>query len=1628
MLFVYLFITAIALTIQTQPAISTQTTATQTTANPVSKNLPPAIPVTYAFNYEANVIFQAISLPLQDVQDSFTLNIFAEIDKNFGSTGLNLNQNQISFIKKTYLYLIFLTKLDLVKNNPSFKKYQPDFTSFLSDNKSPLPHIPDATLVKSAGWNAITITTQDISNSTMWQLFCKASISDAYGFFYTALNIIHNVEQQTFNYIPHIETSFYDHDYTNLRTINELTRLKIILETTNKDYYLTQCSDWNAQKSSTAKNTPIEQSIAAFRQTNFYKNTHDIYTLLGVSDSSNPTISTQSLLTPKQLTSPLKEHVWCFFMLNELLTMFYGLITPDSIENILTYCSQDNLQPKIFPYSIDDYVYFEELLAVKSKTENTHTQSLHPSPPVHKVEQTHVPIALHKSLQNIQKSLNQTVKTQCCSWFTDIVHTVSHAITSTADDIASVATTAGHDIENAAEQAGTAIVNTAENVGQDIKNAAEEAGDAISQAAKAAIHATVGIAEGVFGEGVGLLGNITGIESIEEFGSKVQKDAISNLQQATSDLQNSINDMAKGLDDAINAAANIDGTLVSIITDDQKLGQDMQSIYNQLAGALVNIAAKYSDLVVQATGDYYIDTVRFNEQFANLVGSAVNAIATGNLSNLEKNAKKLLDGTIKSITSTFSNLVSDAKSVLGAVMQGLGAVINSLTTIFIDISREITFMVMSAGNIASNILTGQFNGESFQDALDKAAQERDSVTNTLEAHRQTINEVMGVAVAIGFTVATEVATGGAATGADAAIDAALIGGETATETASDIAAETAAETATETAAEAATDTTAEATAETVSQTTSETTSQATSETTSESTSQTSETSSNSNSETSDEPSNEETPKNNEENNNQEAKDESPKEQKDESKWKESLKKGLRIGLKAFGNIINIVFGAFSTISGINADAQDALKEKQQAEQLTNIWEFINDNKIGITQNQQAYLKELKLKQQAAIGNQILNLSFVKNITYANVNQLVQQLSAALSQEFIPLLTPDSNGLLGADIGSSWGIQSPYLNLYPTEGFSSVTTGRPDFPFAQEVAQIPYDANNPQSSSSQKNVNADNSQQQKKLWFNQKVIGLDNLNDQGSPKQPLDPLVVSINLQIIYMIASDFYTGLYLGGNYYDYRSSTYLTNLNSNKNFDIDAAHLAKMVVLFRTASNAALQIGVYEHEGKGWILQEPLPESMQLSNYHTYNVQAQLAGESLTIMVSIDNDPTNSVTKIVTVTALENQRTYGVISSGVAIQWNQLAPAASIISNAQARPTYQKTSEIEREKASKIAMNKSFSPKFGPFNLQAISQQAIMLNQYLYTTTDTNLKKVSPNNQTDYLIFATNQNGTVSNMGTTPSLSTNPKNHSTVAVSLITGNAYNSHGVVVAHCANLWATYQAKFGPFDPTISTYILAAQKEIQTALAHITFGSFDLDIINQTALQNGQYIYSCSQTIQTKGANNSTIMDYLTPAEINGTELGNNIGMPPTSLNAQGLVSLVTGNLYSKSTDITAGTPPNPLSSGYSVINQLGNIDSGSLATITAAQNAYNAYLTSQQTPPTPPKTVTVQTFNSSSATNSSFAPSGTTGPSLGGGPSVNLSGGPGSSGTISGLQQQAAGGTSFQLGTPSGPSVSLGNGP
>ncbi|MCX5924291.1 MAG: hypothetical protein NTZ68_02620 [Candidatus Dependentiae bacterium] len=1923
----------------------------------------PINPTTFN-DHEAASIFAAIDFPLSAIKqqnDPFTFSIFAEIDKTFGKPGIALDPSHIDMIKKTYLYLIFLAKLEKVRKlsmldprgkpkDDEIKKQLSDFSEFTQDNNQQLPHLPTQQLISSAGWSAVKVTSQDLVNSQAWQLFCKAMITDIGIYFSIALQTIHNVEKQTFNYIPHFETSFYNADYTSLRTINEITRTRIDLEETLKQRYLSVCPDWNAIANpvqTTAVKSPkapdaqaiFGKTIVTFMHTRFYQATHDMNVLAGTNNNSIP-----------QFKSPLKEQVWCYFMLHEVHGQLTKFMTDLNLSQMLDVMSNSQLIPNIFPYTTDDYVLLDELLAAKCKAEGNQDKSIHPSPSNFHVEdnistsqvQNDPRLRRHIKELHEQNAQDQTKKeVQVQSFWSDLGHDF---------------TSAWSDVKSGVETAVKAVEHIGEAAGQGIAGAG------------ATLAAALGSASAAVGSGLGITGlaNIGGElhDATSSFGKSEFAKSISHLNQSAKELEASVNDYTSAIEDGIVAPiGEVSGKLVGYILNDQAIGTDISSVINQTADALYNIRAEAFDAIIKTAavaGDLGIRYVQARTEFAETVADAAWAISSkqGQQAFLQ-DGQDLGKTCLHAIVQSFTGLLHMTEGALISVLNGLTAITNSLTTLFIDLAREITYLVLSGRILLvwnpALLIASEYVpvGNKFAD------QARDDVRNTLNAHRGTINQVMGVAISLVPAVAAIVMSGGTAAPAVVAAEAALeagvetgtevateegaaalakqaaqvavkdaaktaakdaaivlakqaaldaapeegkavaqtaldeataaaakstaakeaaivaaknlaygaevaqgglldVGGKNIFDTAAEIAAkeadqpglleiagkniitegpvsattatkavvatvatgaaeiaaqetteaaakeaaakeaEDAAQTATKqgktvlkkitnyflrrsltnaseeaanaaknvtkTAVEAAAKAAAKQAAETTLKEAAGTEGEAAARQVLETATKEAEAAAKAATKAATEAAiknaakdaimkeifanqavqdatdelnvaskdayeagekvyNAQTALSNatkagdevaeaeaqdaldsatseekqaeaiykaklsakfaaeqavaalkstakeaakvaldvatkqaeqaskealsamakvalkqdakqaaeialrkviEEGGDQAAQDaaqealddatnevEQSLEEATEAQAKSALKTAAKDAAKqafdstpkyadalealkgeAIGLVMNAGFGLFNIVGGFNQDQNALLKENNQANSLKNLWKFINENKLATAQNELTYLNELQEKQQAEIGNQTLALALYQNLIYAGVNSTKNQIAAALAPQYIQNLTPDANNLLPADIGSSWGLATNYLDLYPSQGFFTATTGRPNFPYAQEIAQAPLAATQSTSTAKPSTPIPD------KLWFNQRTTALDLLHENGTKKQPSDTLTVQIDLQFIYTLNSSFHVGLYLGGNYQNYSSRSFLArllnttvanvtqqlttfqsfyasgnfsadgtmiktppaNLINSSLIDIDQARLAKMLVLYRDSATDLLSIGVYEHEGKGWILKQPLPASLQLDKQHTYHLTAVLNQANLTVTLCADNNPLEIVQETMPVTPIANQRTYGIICSGAAIEWNQIAPKPQLIVNGSARPATKVQSETAREKQAKIDLAKETNPNFGLFKFTHLSKRRILLGQYVYHTTDTDLKKIDPKAH-DLVVFATMQNNLIvhKSLGKHPSKALT-QGQTNVLVSLVTGSVYDENGKNIAVTLNAWKNYETGHGPFPTSLGAYITTQQAAVAKALSNINFGKFVLDIISPQSLSLGQYIYTCTQTINAKDSTGKPMIDYLIMAEVTNNTLGNFVGMSPTSSNAQGLISLITGNLYLKNTVFTKGVTPQPIAPPFSASEMLSSYsNSPDYITITNAETAYGNYLTAkQQQKSTTPSNITI----------------------------------------------------------------------
>ncbi len=1593
----------------------------------------PVQAVTTLHSHESVGGLSMVKFPVDEVTDTFTKNIFTTIDAIYGTKGIGLDAYQIFHLKKTYLYLIFLVKLAKVQQNPTYQLYKKDFAAYLKDNETSLPHVPTVALVQSLAWKNVIVTTQDLQNSVAWQMYCKTMIADVYVYFTTVLQVIHNVEKQTFNYIPHFETSFYNQDYTNLRTLDEMARTRLVIEESLQKRWLSQCLAWAKlptvneaiQKADTKNIVTLEAEVIAFRATQFYKIIHNQNFALGV--ESDKAVSNADFLNGRQLPSPLKEQVWCYYMIYEASGQLTSFLTAQNLDDVLNLCSTASLQPNIFPYKPQDYVLLDELLAVKSKAEGTHIESIHPSPKSYKIDEIRKPEHLQQTYRDDQREVSDHIKTinelavqaQMWSFFKDL----------------------GHDFSKAYD---------------DVKSAVEAGVDAVK-------HFAVAAAQGVAGLGAELIGAIAeigGDDKITDWANAEMKKEEATLKKATTDLTNCVDDFASSLKDGFVAPfAELQGDLVGFILDDQKIGQDISKSIDSVADTLVDAVSTslnaMDDVAINGVQGAF-QSVQLGEQIAITVADSAWAIfsAKGRQEFLAQ-GEQLGKECLRAITEAYSTFKGIGTDAMKVILTGLGTIVNAITTLFIDLSREVTYLF--TGGIFKMLGLSSIPG--FKQAAAYAEKTRDHVTSVLEAHRSTINDVMGVVACIAADAVVTVGTAGAGTAADVEIDASIMG---AAESASEEAAEAAAEaTAKEVALTAAKETLssaktaladlsedateaetqaaeqavddAEAAAKEAEQAAEDAATKATKlskladltkvtgqmqqdavsaaksaakqaledsksfaqklsekvakvaseklEALKSLASELPKTAANifkSNDsilqaakEALDTLPEDATPEEREAA--QKAVDDAQK-IVDETKLGKLKRYGsntLKALGKAFapvGMIMNVTFNMGMIIGGANQDAKNELDLENQSKTLNALWAFNNANKIALAQQQLSYLEEMQQKAQAQVANQALSLTMSQNTINANILSLRTQMAALFAPLYVQLLTPDlSTNLLLANIGTSWKLKTDYVNLYPSQSFFTTTTGRSNFPFAQEIAQDPQVTN----------LLLTNTKGQEKLWFNQRCTARDDKTPTGAVKKPLDPLLVQVDMQILYTLNSPFHVGLYLGGNYHDYTApnyiSKYLVNTTlakvqqifaANKNLpavnidtsivDFDEAHLAKMVVLYRDSATSALMLGVYEHEGLGWLIQTQLDAKAQLNVQHLYTLQATLNGAELVVKLFVDGQTVPMLQHVLHVTPLQNQRTYGMICSGVAAEWNQITPKSTIVATVRSKTA--SDSEVVREQKNKLILAQISEPKFGLFKLTPLSKQAILLGQYLYATSDTDLKKILPNSPIDFVMFAIDKPGLLQ-LGVDPATALKA-GASARLVSVINGAMYDVAGKTVGNVTNAWQSFlNSSAGPFSDKLDEFIMAQQTAITNALAHVKFGVFwKLDIASSTALANGQYIYTTLQTL--KDSTGKPMLDYLVCANYTATSLI--IGMAPTASNANALFSFISGNVYSK--NILSGqtsvlTPISTAYQGVALDTQFGNFASQHnlikdplFQTIIAAQTAYGAEQVSNSAAP------------------------------------------------------------------------------
>lgn len=1347
------------------------------------------------------------------------------IDKTYGVSGLNVPADEVTHIKQTYSYLEFLTKIDLIATDPSLIKDKTYFLKIAASTKDSAAASKE--MIESKEWTDIVVTSKEIEQSTTWQLYLKAKIVDYYENQKDFLETISMVHNQIFPYLPNIELNFYNNDFIKLRNFAELLRATKIIQDRAFHENRLLCIDWQDKDPD-----DLYKAVEEFKSTDFYAYTHD----------KNKSTTTKM----NALSHPLQEHVTAYFMLTTIEQSLEKKFDTKNLFSFLKKASSATIAPHFFSYTPDDFVCLDMILTLQKKL------SAKPST-VTGLQQKTFNIA---DLVDLTKAQNSQSSPQTSATKSAVISTKSSTgsiavmpqepseteIPAEPQDVVIQATSSDKNINNTFKKLGKSLgsgikhdaietghalgvnkmINTSDTmltedgkaIGQGVagssaeaygamtgnksaenwgkrenKSASKDVADAVkslnklgseigrSDLAKMTINGTKAVVLGTAGFGATMIGDIvyaqTGNASIKDWGAKQSAASIKDIEAAGQEMDTAIKGFATAIEDSyIAMSALVLGDFIGLITGDQAMGQGLTLAMNQVGDSAMAVGVACMTSMVNWTVNEDVQAYRVSESAVELLDDAVLVVyggltgQTGVTNRAAAMSTATAKGLIKNValaaTQTLSCIMKSGMAIMMSVMQCMAAVENTMTTILFDIVDELTFIAYGLAELMG--------------APVNAAQERDKIDTKMEAHRSTINMVMSVVLAIVFTAAT---AGAGAPEAAVMITTAEAGGEIAGEVAVKEAAEIAAEQAAKEAAEqaaaaaakkaaevaaatAAAETTAEGTAEATTEATAETTGEeATTEATAETGSKTAAT------ETTAEAS--------------------------------TASKALAFTMANAGDILaqtmNILFGAFSIISGNNQDDAAIKLLGQEKEAITNLWQFIENNKVVMTQSQNAFIDELHKKHQVAIENQSFGLQYYTNYLHSSVNNVQNQIAHALAQQYISLLTPDTNGARIADIGSTWGITTPFVYLYPSQGFLTTTLGRPDFPYAQEVAQAPLVA----QADATVNTLDQTKSEPLKLWFNQRAIATIN--------QPADtPLDIEIKFRIIYNLTTDFHVGLYLGGKYYNYNSPNYLQKIQETGTINLDDAHLAKMFVLMREGDAKTPSIGIYENEGKEWITKKPL-EATLFNNSAIYCMSAKLNKNKLTVAFWPHDKPTAKFSSTVTVTPCD-QRTFGLIFSGAAIEWNVVKPAMPVTANNQIRTALNNPPEATRETTARAAWAALKNPVFGAMKLASLGKKYLIQGQYLYTTSDTKLvdKKGSP--VVDVVTFATLTSGKLSSVGVSPN-PTDVSNKPNAIISMINGNVYDATGANVSYQQDSWKSFVTKNGPFDTTITKSITSKQ---------------------------------------------------------------------------------------------------------------------------------------------------------------------------------------------------------------------------
>ncbi len=659
-----------------------------------------------------------------------------------------------------------------------------------------------------------------------------------------------------------------------------------------------------------------------------------------------------------------------------------------------------------------------------------------------------------------------------------------------------------------------------------------------------------------------------------------------------------------------------------------------------------------------------------------------------------------------------------------------------------------------------------------------------------------------------------------------------------------------------------------------------------------------------------------------------------------------------IALAVAGAVMTVGMSVLQIMSAVQQDNQTIEKNDDQINFLKKYEPYVTNNARVTAATQNKVYAESLLKFEAQAHNKERGLVYYQYYLNQYYNNFYALKAYGISSFYNTITTPDGStganpGIAPADPGYWYGMTTHRLDLNPSRGLRIYQASTKTF--TQELAAAPAPTTPPTSPAAALMMSP-GQQSTTQGWINQKDI---------APATQADLTNMDIRWRIIYDIDAPFYVGIYATEKYID---TDQLHTLHANfqaqqanniqsqftptwqalssfnrglLEFDTDA----KCFVMYKGMDQTAPIVGVYENSSKGWLstnqnaipyergawyrmTAQLQPTSETTSTYNVWCWKEDVMGSTydqatlkwtysapvvraqpLTATPAIPASGWNIPAPAATTQPSKYAGSFGVITSGAAVEYQILAPtpnisasAARTASDTQVMSQLQSNGITPVEKTRELTWQKgyeqNFYPVFGGQTLSPASQTEIQAGVYVYTTNKTGLSSTTA----DYVVFLTAPNGLPSALTPTmlgASITSTPA--PTYIVSLITGNVFNTQWQLQTQ------TYPQAFGLFqqnntlEPAILTTITKAIGAVyQNEAGPFVFNNLTITG-NIPAFGSGNFIYTGLSLIPQLNGTDYFITAYYDQAE--GTYTASNIALTPQkAVPVNALISLVTGKLF------------------------------------------------------------------------------------------------------------------------------------